>query len=178
MWLQRQGKKPWVLPNQSHSWCCHLLLLMDVTLLVFFARCGQNWYLILKEEKIRKSIRICWYIFSLPESMLEQETEWNTQQYETLFWGILNTSLPWLWCLLHKSLISALVIEKVFGCDKTRHSQLQLRKKDIWTGFGVRGSSPGASAIPGDAMKLYIKLFLCTGVHFSEKSIFLIHSFR
>lgn len=59
MWLQRQGKKPWVLPDQSHSWCCHLLLLMDVTLLVFFAKYGQNWYLILKEKKIRKSVSIC-----------------------------------------------------------------------------------------------------------------------
>lgn len=38
IWLQRQGEKPWLLPNQAHSWRCCLLLLMDVTLLVFFAR--------------------------------------------------------------------------------------------------------------------------------------------
>lgn len=48
MWLQKLDRRPLVQPNQSHSWCCHLLLLMGGALLASSARCGQNWSPILQ----------------------------------------------------------------------------------------------------------------------------------
>ena len=44
VWPQRQGRTPLALPSPSHSWCCRQLPSGGVAPLVFFAKCGQNWY--------------------------------------------------------------------------------------------------------------------------------------
>lgn len=125
-WLQRQGKKPLVLPNQSHSWYCHLLLSTGVTLSVFFARCGQNWYPILKKKKRRKPIRTC------DVTSVYQNPWWNRRKKNErvskedlaiqmiLFWWVLNTSRYGLWCLFHKDTISRSMLEK--GMDRMKHT--------------------------------------------------------
>lgn len=167
MWLQKQGKKPSVLPNQSHSWCYRLLLLMDVTLLVFFARCGQNWYLILKEKKVRQSIRICdtplvylnpWGNRRKNEALIIKRESSNMRHFDNssipvfTHYGVYSTNilfLVWYW-------------KSVWIWKKQDILSYDCITKNIWTALTVRSSLHTWRCYE----IVYATTFLCTIVHF------------
>lgn len=142
---------------------------MDVTLLVFFARCGQNWYLILKEKKLRKSIRIC-DIFNLPESMLDQKTKWDIQhqedlalpddiilmspQYQSSLTGVLIQQISNFW----------FGVGKEYGYDEIDILSYDSRAKNIWKGFIVKRSFPGLQEYleaPWNYIQNHVSMYMC-----------------
>lgn len=49
--LRMPNRRPWAQPGLSHSWCCRLLLSLDGALSRFSARCGQSWFLVLRDGR-------------------------------------------------------------------------------------------------------------------------------